>query len=109
MTIANNMYALMQYYSQVQAIVHICNEHRLPLTTRGRGSGTTGAAVPLHAGIVLSTERMSRILEVDYKNRNMRVEPGVLNVDVQTQAEQHGLFWPPDPSSADYSRWEFSL
>jgi D-lactate dehydrogenase len=45
---------------------------------------------------------MNEILEFDYKNRNIRVEPGVLNIEVQKKAEEHGLFWPPDPSSAEY-------
>ncbi len=90
-------------HEQVQHLVRICNEYKLPLTTRGRGTGTTGAAVPIQAGAVLSTERMNQILEFDFKNRNIRVEPGVLNIEVQKRAEEQNLFWPPDPSSADYS------
>ena len=58
--------------------------------------------MPLRSGIVLSTERMARILEMDAANRSMRVEPGVLNSAVQEQASEYGLFWPPDPGSADY-------
>lgn len=58
--------------------------------------------MPLRSGIVLSTERMDRILEMDAPDRNMRVEPGVLNSTVQKRAFAHGLFWPPDPGSADY-------
>ena len=93
---------LPQQQQQIQQAVKLCNEFNLPLTTRGRGTGTTGAAVPIQAGVVLSTERMNQILEFDYKNRNMRVEPGVLNTQVQKQAAEQNLFWPPDPSSADY-------
>jgi len=93
---------LPQQHDQIQQAILICNEFNIPLTTRGRGTGTTGAAVPVQAGVVLSTERMSQILEFDYKNRNMRVEPGVLNSEVQKQAAEQNLFWPPDPSSADY-------
>lgn len=89
-------------HDSIQQAVKICNEHNLPLTTRGRGTGTTGAAVPIQAGVVLSTERMNQILEFDYKNRNIRVEPGVLNVEVQERAAENNLFWPPDPSSSDY-------
>ena len=91
-----------QQHEQIQAVVRICNEYSIPLTTRGRGTATTGAAVPIKRGVVLSTERMNRILEFDYKNRNMRVEPGVLNIDVQKNAAEKRLFWPPDPSSAEY-------
>ncbi len=93
---------LPQQHQQIQQAIKICNEYKLPLTTRGRGTGTTGAAVPIQAGVVLSTERMNQILEFDYKNRNIRVEPGVLNVEVQKQAAKQNLFWPPDPSSSDY-------
>ena len=89
-------------HEQIQQAVKICNDYKIPLTTRGRGTGTTGAAVPVQAGVVLSTERMNQILEFDYQNRNIRVEPGVLNVEVQQRAAKNNLFWPPDPSSADY-------
>ena len=93
---------LPQQHEQIQQAVKLCNEFKLPLTTRGRGTGTTGAAVPVQAGVVLSTERMNQILEFDYQNRNMRVEPGVLNTEVQKHVAEQNLFWPPDPSSADY-------
>ena len=89
-------------HEQIQTIIRICNEHTIPITARGRGTGTTGASVPIQHGVVLSTERMNRILEFDYKNRSIRVEPGVLNSDVQKHTSEHNLFWPPDPSSAEY-------
>ena len=97
-----DLVVLPQQHDQIQKCVQICNEFKLPLTTRGRGTSTTGAAVPIHSGIVLSTERMNQIVELDQANRNMRVEPGVLNAEVQKQAAAHKLFWPPDPSSAEY-------
>ena len=93
---------LPQQHEQILQAVKICNEYKIPLTTRGRGTGTTGAAVPIQAGVILSTERMNQVLEFDNKNRNIRVEPGVLNVEVQKHAAEQNLFWPPDPSSADY-------
>ena len=89
-------------HNQILECVRLCNECKIPLTTRGRGTGTTGASVPIHAGIVLSTERMDKILEMDAANRSIRVEPGVLNSDVQKHVSDFNLFWPPDPSSADY-------
>ena len=89
-------------HDQIVNSVQLCNEHQIPITTRGRGTGTTGAAVPTQAGVVLSTERMNQILELDVNNRNMRVEPGVLNSEVQNKAAENNLFWPPDPSSAEY-------
>lgn len=87
---------------QVQALVDACRSHLIPLVTRGRGTGTTGATVPDQGGVVLSLERMNRILEVDPDNRMMVVEPGVTNQAVQDAAAEHGFFWPPDPTSAAY-------
>ncbi|MCH8959501.1 MAG: FAD-binding protein [Proteobacteria bacterium] len=90
-------------HDQVQRIVRACNQYRVPLVARGRGTGTTGGAIPLHAGLVLSLERMDRIIDVDPANRAMRVEPGVTNQAVQDKAAEHGFFWPPDPTSAAFS------
>lgn len=89
-------------HEQVRDIVRLCNEHAVPLVARGRGTGTTGATVPLHGGVVLALERMDRILAVDPDNRVMVVEPGVTNQAVQDAAAQHGFFWPPDPTSAAF-------
>lgn len=87
---------------QIQQTLILCNEHRVPLTPRGRGTGTVGGSVPQQGGIVLSLERMRRIISVDAGNRTLIAEPGVLNEEVQGAAGAHGLFWPPDPSSAEY-------
>jgi len=85
---------------QIQAIIKLCNQSEVPLVTRGRGTGTAGASVPVNKGLVLSTERMNNILRIDPGNRLMEVEPGVTNEEVQTQAAACDLFWPPDPTSA---------
>lgn len=89
-------------HEQVVAVVQTCHRHRVPLTVRGRGTGTTGAAVPSPGGVVLSTERMSRILGIDPDNRVAVVQAGVTNGELQAAAGEHGFFWPPDPTSADY-------
>jgi len=89
--------------SQVAEIVRLCNRERLPLVPRGRGTGTTGATVPDRGGLVLSLERMTRILEIDPTNRIARVEPGVTNQQLQDALQPHGFFWPPDPTSAAVS------
>lgn len=89
-------------HEQVRGIIRLCNTHRVPLTPRGRGTGTTGATVPTHGGLVLSLERMDRILRIDPENRLMVVEPGVTNQAVQDAAGEHGFFWPPDPTSAAF-------
>ena len=88
---------------QVQRLVQLCREHRTPITARGRGTNTTGASVPIEGGVVVSFERMNRILRISPDDRVAVVEPGVLNGDLQTALAEHGLFWPPDPTSAPYS------
>ncbi len=85
---------------QIVKLVHLCREHRLPLITRGRGTGTTGATVPINGGIVLSMERLRTRLEIDPANRIAFVSPGYTNQELQDAARQHGFFWPPDPTSA---------
>ena len=89
--------------TEIQALVLICNQFGVPLTPRGRGTGTTGASLSERGGVALSLERMVRIVRVDPRNRVVVVEPGVLNESVQAAVKPHGLFWPPDPSSAAYS------
>lgn len=89
-------------HEHILAAIRLCCEHRVPLVARGRGSGTTGATVPLRGSIVLTLERMDKILQVDVANRVMVVQPGVTNQTVQETAAAHGFFWPPDPTSAAF-------
>lgn len=88
---------------EVIAIVEICNEHRIPLTGRGLGSGTAGAAVPVAGGLVLAMERMNTIIRIDPANRLAVVQPGVTNAALQEAAAERGFFWAPDPTSQAYS------
>ncbi len=88
------------HHDDVVAILQLCHEYKIPVTCRGRGTGTTGAAVPVSGGLVLSTERMTRILEITPGDRLMVVEPGVTNQAVQQAAGEQGVFWPPDPTSS---------
>ncbi|MGC1548010.1 MAG: FAD-linked oxidase C-terminal domain-containing protein [Rhodanobacter sp.] len=87
---------------QVEALVRACREHRVPVIARGRGTNTTGATVPVNGGVVVSFERMNRILRIDPDNRLAVVEPGVLNGDLQQALAPHGFFWPPDPTSSPW-------
>jgi D-lactate dehydrogenase len=86
----------------VRQVVRACRQFQLPLTVRGRGTGTTGAAVPEDGGVVMSMERMDRILRIDAADRVAVVQPGVTNGALQAAAAAEGFFWPPDPGSADY-------
>jgi len=87
---------------QVQAIVRLCRSHGTAITARGRGTNTTGASVPVRGGLVVSFERMNRIVDIRPGDRVAVVEPGLLNGDLQQALREHGLFWPPDPTSAPY-------
>lgn len=88
---------------QVAATVRICYDTSTALTARGLGTATTGAAVPRSDGIVLSTERLRRIVDIDAGNRIAVVEAGVTNGELQAAAAEAGFFWGPDPTSANYS------
>ena len=84
---------------QVQAIVRVCHRERVPFVARGSGTGLSGGALPVKDGIVISLARMNRILEVDYENARMVVEPGVINLDVTGRVQPKQFFYAPDPSS----------
>lgn len=87
---------------EVQSVIRLCNEYKVPLVPRGRGTGTAGGSVPEQGGVALSLERMNRILSIDPDNRMAIIEPGVLNQELQDAIRPEGFFWPPDPSSAPY-------
>lgn len=86
--------------SQLASLVRLCVDAGVPLTARGRGTGTAGATVPDRGGVVVSFERMDRILRIAPGDRLAVVQPGVLNAALQRAVGEHGFFWPPDPSSA---------
>ena len=83
---------------QVQQALRWATRHGVPVVPRGAGTGLSGGALAVDGGIVLSTERM-RAVEVDLASRVAVAEPGALNVDVKRAAAEHGLWYPPDPSS----------
>ena len=95
--------ALPRDRTAVLAIVKAARAAQLPLVARGRGTNTTGASVPARGALVVSFERMNRIIEINPDDRLAVVEPGVLNGDLQRALAPHGFFWAPDPTSADYS------
>jgi glycolate oxidase len=88
---------------QISAVVKLCARDRVPIVPRGGGTGYTGGAVPVRGGVVISLERMNRILEIDEENLIAVVEPNVITADLQTAVERVGLFYPPDPASLKQS------
>jgi glycolate oxidase len=83
----------------VAAVARVCSETATRLVPRGAGTGYSGGAVPVRGGVVLSLERLDRILEIDEANLLAVVEPGVITGDLQDAVEARGLFYPPDPAS----------
>ena len=84
---------------EISAIMRICNEHHIPVTPRGAGTGLSGGALPHRGGVLLSMERMNSILEIDERNLQVITEPGVITEVLQNAVKEKGLFYPPDPSS----------
>lgn len=84
---------------QVSAIVKLSNREHIPITPRGAGSGLSGGAVPVYGGIVLSLERMNRILEIDAANLMAVVEPGVVTNRLDQALQDYGLFFAGYPMS----------
>ena len=84
---------------EISAVLKYCNERNIAVTPRGSGTGLCGGCVPKDGGVVLSTEKMKKVLEVDAKNMTATVEPGVLLMEFPKSLEGTGLFYPPDPGS----------
>ncbi len=84
---------------EVSAILKLCNENMIPVTARGSGTSLTGASVPIHGGVVVSTARMNKILSYDVPNMAVTLQPGVLLQDLAADVQQYGFYYPPDPGS----------
>ena len=94
--------ALCSSAEEVDAVLAIALETNTPVTPRGAGSGKVGGALPIRGGIVLSTEAMQKIIEIDPDDLVAVVQPGVITGDLQTAVEELNLFYPPDPASLEY-------
>ncbi len=88
---------------EISQIMKLANREKIPVFPRGAGSGFTGGSLPTTGGIVLCTERMDKILEIDEDNLVATVEPGVITEQFQKAVEKVGLFYPPDPASLKFS------
>lgn len=84
---------------EISAILRLCNTAKIPVTPRGAGTGLSGGALPHLGGVLLSTERMNAILDIDERNLQVITEPGVITEVLQMAVKEKGLFYPPDPSS----------
>lgn len=84
---------------EISKILRLANDHMIPVTPRGGGTGLSGGALAVHGGICLSMVRMNRIIEIDEKNFQAIVQPGVITQVFQEEVEKLGLFYPPDPAS----------
>jgi glycolate oxidase len=88
--------------AEVAAIVRLANEQRFPVVPRGAGTGRSGGAVPIEGGVVLVLTRLNRIIEINKKDLVAVVEPGVILAKLKAAAEAEGLYYPPDPASAEF-------
>jgi glycolate oxidase len=85
---------------EVAGVVQVCAHHGVPVVPRGAGTGYAGGAVPVRGGVVLNLVRMNRILGVEADAMRMQVEAGAITAHIHRRAEQHGLYYPPDPGSS---------
>ena len=83
----------------VAAVLKLCNDHVIPVTPRGGGTGLSGGALPVKGGVVVAMKRFNKIIEIDELNLQATVEPGVITEVFQEAVKEKGLFYPPDPSS----------
>ena len=84
---------------EIAAIMKMCNTDLIPVTPRGAGTGLSGGALPHLGGVLISTERMNSIIEIDERNLQITTEPGVITEILMNAVKEKGLFYPPDPSS----------
>lgn len=95
--------ALPETTVEVQRIVRWCAAKGVPFTARGAGTGLSGGALPALGGVLISTKRMNKILEIDIENRCLLAQTGIANIKISRAIEQHRLHFAPDPSSQSVS------
>lgn len=90
---------LPQTTQEVAEILAYCNKNNIPVTPAGARTGLSGGCLPIHAGVLLSCEKLNRIIEIDVNNAQLITEPGVITEVLQNAVKEKGLFYPPDPAS----------
>ncbi len=84
---------------EISKILKWCNDHGIPVTPAGARTGLSGGALPIYGGVLLSTEKLSKIVKIDEQNHQVTTEPGVITQVLQDAVKEKGLFYPPDPAS----------
>ncbi len=85
--------------AEISSIIKYCNQHLITITPRGAGTGLSGGAIPQKGGVVISLERLNKIIDIDERNLQVTTEPGVITEELQNAVREKGLFYPPDPAS----------
>ena len=84
---------------EISALMKLCNEHLIPVTPRGAGTGLSGGALPVLGGLLIAMERFNKILAIDEQNLQATVEPGVITEEFMNAVQAKGLLYPVDPAS----------
>lgn len=84
---------------EISQLMRLCNQHKIPVTPRGAGTGLAGGALPICGGVLLSMERFNKILNIDEQNLQVTTEAAVITEVLQNAVAQKGLYYPPDPAS----------
>ena len=84
---------------EVSKVMKYCNEHLIPVSARAAGTGLSGNSLCIYGGVMLTIERLNKILNIDEKNLQVTTEPGVITEHLQNTVKEKGLYYPPDPSS----------
>jgi glycolate oxidase subunit GlcD len=92
-----------QETGQIQRLMRLANEYKFPVIPRGGGSGLAGGCLPVLGGVVLSLEKLNRIISIDTQDLIAQVQPGVITKDLRDAVQQKKLFFPPDPAGMDQS------
>ena len=84
---------------EISAVLSYCNQQKICVTPRAAGTGLSGGALPVFGGVLLSVERLNKIIFIDERNHQVTTEPGVITQVLQEAVKEKGLFYPPDPAS----------
>src|SRR5215469_7338345 len=94
-----NVVVLPRTSEEVAAVVKLCAQHQLPVIPRGAGTSLSGTVLAVTGGVMIALTRMTKILEIDYRNRRALVEAGCVNAWVTQAVKGGGVYYAPDPSS----------